>query len=154
MTVAGIGLTGPRTPRWMVAALIGSLAVNLLVVGLVAGASWRGRDTATACRGPTPNLLGYASTLPTDRRKALWARTAEERVHVRPFRRDVRAARDDPAVVNVVTLSAVPMPAARSQSASRKTRRPSSAAATPAAPPAATPAAVSTTTPVASAPQH
>jgi len=58
--------------------------------------------------------------------------------------------RDDPAVVNVVTLPAVPMPTSKGQSASRQTRHPSSAAVLP----AATPAALSTTTPVASAPQH
>ena len=95
MTDAGTGRLAGRLPRWAVAALVGSLAVNLLVVGLIVGASWRVRGNTVVCRGPTPNLIGYAGTLPRDRREALWERTAQERLEVRPFRRDVRAAREE-----------------------------------------------------------
>jgi uncharacterized membrane protein len=45
--------------------------------------------------GIAPNLLGYASTLPHERRKALWDETDTERLHLRPFRREVRTAREE-----------------------------------------------------------
>jgi uncharacterized membrane protein len=83
------------TPRWMLALLFTSLAVNLLVVGSVAGAMWRHRMPPVSSGPVIPNLMGYASTLPAERRKQLWEETAEERGHVRPFRRAVRAARDE-----------------------------------------------------------
>jgi uncharacterized membrane protein len=63
---------------------------------LVAGAVWRFRPPPHLVGSVViPNLLGYASTLPTPRRKALWDATSEERRHVRPFRREVRAAREE-----------------------------------------------------------
>jgi uncharacterized membrane protein len=83
-----------RAPRWMLLLLIGSLAVNFLIIGLTAGAMWRFRGPPPLA-GVTPNLLGYASTLPADRRKALWDQTEEERQTLRPFRREVRAAREE-----------------------------------------------------------
>jgi uncharacterized membrane protein len=83
-------------PRWMQVALLLSLAVNLVIVGLVAGAVWRFRPPPHhAANIVIPNLLGYASTLPAQRRKALWDATAEERNQVRPYRREVRAAREE-----------------------------------------------------------
>jgi uncharacterized membrane protein len=82
-----------RAPRWLLAALFASLALNLVVVGLVAGAIWRFRAPVWA--PITPSLLGYASALPPERRKQLWEQTAEERAELRPLRREVRAARDE-----------------------------------------------------------
>jgi len=82
-----------RAPRWMLVLLIASLALNFIVVGSVAGAMWRFR-APPPWSSVTPNLLGYASTLPADRRKALWDETEQERQHIRPFRREVRAARE------------------------------------------------------------
>ena len=78
----------------MLLLLIASLAVNFLVFGLAAGAMWKFRGPPPLA-GVTPNLLGYASTLPSDRRKALWDETEAERQHLRPFRREVRAAREE-----------------------------------------------------------
>jgi len=45
MTEAGIGAVrgGWQMPRWSVALLTASLALNLIVVGLVAGSIWRAR---------------------------------------------------------------------------------------------------------------
>jgi uncharacterized membrane protein len=83
-----------RAPRWMLLLLIASLAVNFLFLGLAAGAMWKFRGPPPLA-GVTPNLLGYASTLPSDRRKALWDQIEAERQHLRPFRREVRAARDE-----------------------------------------------------------
>lgn len=95
MTEAGTGTPGAmrRTPRWLLALLFVSLAVNLLIIGSVAGAMWRFRGPPPWASIVIPNLIGYASTLPLERRKQLWALTADERSHVRPFRRQVRAAR-------------------------------------------------------------
>jgi uncharacterized membrane protein len=96
MSDAGTRMAAPghRAPRWMLAALLLSLAVNLLIVGGIAGAMWRFRKPPAWAGVVTPNLLGYASTLPYERRKALWAATAEERHQLRPLRREVRAARE------------------------------------------------------------
>jgi len=89
-----MGQTVRRAPRWMLLLLIASLAVNFLFLGLAAGAMWKFRGPPPLA-GVTPNLLGYASTLPSDRRKALWDETEAERQHLRPFRREVRAAREE-----------------------------------------------------------
>jgi uncharacterized membrane protein len=89
-----VGQAVRRAPRWMLLLLIGSLAVNFLIIGLTAGAMWRFRGPPPLA-GVTPNLLGYASTLPSDRRKALWDLTEDERQSLRPFRREVRAAREE-----------------------------------------------------------
>src|SRR5204863_208381 len=94
MTDAGNANAGAKrgTPRWVLVALFVSLALNLIVVGSVAGAVWRFRAPPVWATAVTPNLLGYASTLPPERRKHIWDQTVEERRHIRPFRRDVRAA--------------------------------------------------------------
>jgi uncharacterized membrane protein len=93
------GMPGPgrmrRVPRWLLVALLASLALNLVIVGSVAGAMWRFRKPPPWASAVTPNLLGYASTLPAPRRKQLWDTTAEERRHIRPFRREVRTAREE-----------------------------------------------------------
>jgi uncharacterized membrane protein len=89
-----LGQAVRRAPRWMLLLLIASLAVNFLILGLAAGAMWKFRGPPPLA-GVTPNLLGYASTLPSDRRKALWDGTEAERQHLRPFRREVRMAREE-----------------------------------------------------------
>ena len=84
-----------RAPRWLLVALFGSLAVNLLIVGSVAGAVWRHRGPPAWAGVVIPNLLGYASTFAPDRRRQIWEITREERGRMRPFRREVRAAREE-----------------------------------------------------------
>jgi uncharacterized membrane protein len=84
-----------RAPRWVLALLIASVALNLIIVGSVAAAMWRFRTPPVWAGSVTPNLLGYASTLPPERRKDLWERTRDQRQQVRPVRRELRAARDD-----------------------------------------------------------
>lgn len=106
-----------RTPRGVLALLVVSLAANLLIVGLVSGAVWRFRHGHPPMADVVaPNLLGYASSLTPERRKELWERTAEERRNIRPFRRDVRTAR------NAVTeaLVAEPFDRQRFEAAQRK----------------------------------
>lgn len=97
MTDAGTTRTGAmrRIPRWLLALLFASLAVNLVVIGSIAGAMWRFRGPPPGASPVIPNLMGYAGSLPTERRKQVWEETAEERKHARPFRRQVRAAREE-----------------------------------------------------------
>jgi len=102
-----------RAPRWLLVALFASLALNLVVVGSVAGAVWRFRKPPPWAGAVTPNLLGYASTLAPERRKQLWEQTADERSHIRPFRREVRAAREE----TVKALVAEPFDQSQFQSA-------------------------------------
>jgi uncharacterized membrane protein len=89
-----LGQAARRAPRWMLVLLIASLAVNFLFLGLTAGAIWKFRGPPPFA-GVTPNLLGYASTLPPDRRKALWNEIETERQYLRPFRREMREAREE-----------------------------------------------------------
>lgn len=84
---------GGRVPRWVLVLLVLSLALNLLVLGSVGALMWRVRAASALGGAVAPNLLGYASTLPTERRKELWELSAQERQQVRPYRREVRAAR-------------------------------------------------------------
>jgi uncharacterized membrane protein len=84
-----------RAPRWMLVVLFASLAVNLVIVGSVAGAVWRHRGPPAWAGVVIPNLLGYASTFAPDRRKQIWELTRTERGRMRPFRREVRAAREE-----------------------------------------------------------
>jgi uncharacterized membrane protein len=84
-----------KAPSWLMAALFASLAINLVVGGSLVGAVWRAHAPPPGALAIIPNLLGYASTLSPQRRTELWDRTAEERGHIRPFRREVRAAREE-----------------------------------------------------------
>src|SRR5258705_12188562 len=97
MTERGLGARKAdwQMPRWSMLLLTASLALNLIIIGLVAGSLWRVHAHQPTVRGVTPNLLGYAASLPQDRRDTIWNATAEPRQHIRPFRRDIRAARED-----------------------------------------------------------
>jgi uncharacterized membrane protein len=95
MALGASAMDSGRAPRWMLFLLVSSLALNLLVLGLVGGLMWRTRIPPPWAHTVTPNLLGYASTLPADRRQELWELSAKERENVRPFRREVRAARQE-----------------------------------------------------------
>jgi uncharacterized membrane protein len=84
-----------RAPRWLLVVLFASLALNLVIVGLLAGAIWRFSMGPAWAGAVAPNLVGFASTLPPERRKMIWEQTIEERRQLRPFRREVRAAREE-----------------------------------------------------------
>ena len=47
-----------RAPRWLLVVLFASLAVNLVIVGSVAGAVWRHRGPPAWAGVVIPNLLG------------------------------------------------------------------------------------------------
>jgi uncharacterized membrane protein len=85
-------------PRWVKGALFGSLAVNLLVLGLGAGAMWHVR-TGQAVGGGNlyGNLVAFSQTLPASRRNDLGALIGDTRQQpeMRAQRQAVRAARQD-----------------------------------------------------------
>jgi uncharacterized membrane protein len=109
MTDHAVSHPRARSARLVPALLIVSLALNLIVIGLFAGAFWRYRSGGYLPSQVTPNLLGYVSTLPTPRRNEVWAKTAEERQLIRPLRRELRNVRDE--VIGV--LEAEPFDRAR-----------------------------------------
>ena len=82
--------------RWIGLALVGSLVLNLILIGASAGSFLRHLIAPAAVATPavSPNLLGYTSILASERRKELWTRTEEERSNVYPYRRELREARE------------------------------------------------------------
>jgi len=79
MAAVATGMGSARAPRWVVATLVGSLALNLVVIGAIASSLWRGSfETAETPPGRVPRtVVGYASTLPAERVNEL-KRLAEE----------------------------------------------------------------------------
>ena len=93
-----------KAPRWMWALLIVSLAINLLVVGVVAGAGF-----ARPFGGPGSAALGfglvrYGMAQGGEARDETRQVLARERPRIDPIRRELRAARLDVAA----TLEADP----------------------------------------------
>lgn len=85
-----------RRGRWLKIALVASLAVNLLLIGAAAAAFVRHRIMAAAALGGySANLLGYAQSMPPQRRGDLWRATRDERRSMQPLRAEVRAARSE-----------------------------------------------------------
>lgn len=111
MTVVGLEpKAGPgRVRRWLMPALIASLALNLLVVGMLGGAVWRFRHGSGNPNGQGASLLGYVSTLPAARRDALIASVGDPRLELRPLRQEQRTARAEFAAA----LAAEPFDRAR-----------------------------------------
>jgi len=106
MTAVATGFRSPRAHRWMVTTLVGSLALNLIVVGATVSVLWRQHfeppevrlleppEARSSGRAPM-NVLSYAVTLPPERVKDLERRTEEEWRKVRPLRRALLVARDE-----------------------------------------------------------
>ncbi len=84
-----------RTPRWLLAILVVSLLLNGLIVGAFAARRW-------ALEGHTPwpgssvnaHLVGYAVTLPGERRREIWRSTEALRAEMRPTRKAMQEARE------------------------------------------------------------
>lgn len=93
MTDSGPSDAVPRRwPRWKGIVLVVSLALNLLVVGVVATAAIRHR------LGPPPGftqatVVTFARSLPEPRRREIWESTRPERMALRPYRAELRRAR-------------------------------------------------------------
>jgi len=81
----------PRTLRW---ALVASLALNVLIIGAVAGTvcfSHRRPPHGFAPKGP--GLLGFAHTLPRERSDMIRQRFADAQPNMETLRRGIRDAR-------------------------------------------------------------
>lgn len=84
-----------RTPRWLLAILVASLLLNGLIAGAFAARRW-------AFEGHTPwpgssvnaHLVGYAVTLPGERRREIWRATETLRNQMRPTRKLMQDARE------------------------------------------------------------
>jgi len=93
MSIANLGSRfSPRTLRWV---LIGSLALNVLIIGTVASALCIARFG-----GPHPGggfkgspLLGFARTLPRERADVVRQKIADVQPNLEAVRRGVRDAR-------------------------------------------------------------
>jgi uncharacterized membrane protein len=84
------------TRPWVKYLLIASLALNLLMVGTLAGAALRARQAL----GGSGNVFGYIDRLPKERRDVLHSRAGELRPALRQMREQVRqAARDRTAAM-------------------------------------------------------
>jgi len=96
MTAVATDMTSARPARWMTPLLVGSLALNLIVIGAIGSLLWRGHAESTATplgRRVVPNIVGYAVTLPPERVSELERLTKEEWQNVRPLRRALLEAR-------------------------------------------------------------
>jgi uncharacterized membrane protein len=91
--------TAPRKtwlggPRWLAGAFIVSLALNLLILGIVGGAAWRWRTYGP----PSPDMMGgfaaFASHLPAERRRDLAPVLEPQRAEIKRLRMSMREARD------------------------------------------------------------
>jgi uncharacterized membrane protein len=86
--------------RWLWVALIASLAINAVLIGMVARTLWQVRaNVALAGVGPDARLPAFVNTLPPERRDVLRKAGAPERpwMMLRPLRLEVRQARADAA---------------------------------------------------------
>jgi uncharacterized membrane protein len=80
--------------------LVASLALNLLILGAVAGSMYMfGKHPSRHGFGHAEDfgLMGLTRSLPADRRKELRKELREDRANLRPLANDVRAARRDAA---------------------------------------------------------
>lgn len=88
------GQPGGGQRRWARPLLIGSLMLNLLLIGAIAGGFWAARH-----RGPhglqriEQGFIGYVKSLPKDRAQALLASSESSRQTFRAQRRELRERR-------------------------------------------------------------
>ena len=90
--------------RWLKLGLIASLAVNLLVIGGIAGSmlAWQRHGPRGAGRGGEEfGLLGFSRTLPAERAAVIRKAIQAERTALRPLRDEIRDARREAADVLV-----------------------------------------------------
>lgn len=97
-TPAAAPVVRTRTPRWVLALLILSLAVNALVIGIVLRSVWHLRTAAAMSVDGLPSTFGrYVSQLPAQRQEAIGRNLAEGRQRVFALRRELRQARQEAA---------------------------------------------------------
>lgn len=90
------GAVPRRTPRWMRVALVTSLALNLLTIGLIVSAAWHLRQSAGGF-GLHGRLLGFAATLPEERSSAIGGLLRQAQPTLRPLRQEAWRARREAA---------------------------------------------------------
>ncbi|MEO8651205.1 MAG: periplasmic heavy metal sensor [Hyphomicrobiaceae bacterium] len=91
-----------RTPRWLLAILVASLLLNGLIVGGVAARRWAfGPHMPWPGSSVNAHLVGFAVTLPGERRRVIWQSTEALRAEMRPVRKVMQQARDDVRAVLV-----------------------------------------------------
>jgi uncharacterized membrane protein len=84
----------PRAPRWMWVVLVGSLAINLLGIGLVAGTFWQVRHARATSHGALPaRLAHFADTLPAERGAAIRDAIRAAQPAIKSLRQHARQAR-------------------------------------------------------------
>ena len=84
-----------RTPWWLLSVLVVSLLLNGLIAGAFAS-RWGTFSAATPWPGSSVNahLVGYAVTLPDERRREILRSTESLRAEMRPIRKVMQDARD------------------------------------------------------------
>jgi uncharacterized membrane protein len=97
MTAVVTSLSRHSPPRWVIPALLVSLAFNVVILAALGVGLWRHGSRVDASAAPhlAPNILSYASTLPKVRREELWNKTEDQRRIVRPLRLELREAREE-----------------------------------------------------------
>lgn len=88
--IAGAQPGGKR--NWLKIGLLASLAINVLLLGLIGGSAWRLRDAAMT-NAIGPSMFAYSNTLPGDRRAEIRRLFVERRPVVRPLRVAAQQAR-------------------------------------------------------------
>ena len=93
-----VATPAPRR-RWLMPVLIASLALNALVIGMVARSVWHTRAAINVAGGLDGNLPAFVNQLPSERRDALQQQIGPNRpwLALRPLRADIRRARQDVA---------------------------------------------------------
>jgi uncharacterized membrane protein len=89
-------MTSTRPSRWVMPVLVGSLALNLVVIGAIGSILWRNHSEFTSTqlsRRVVPSVVGYTVTMPPERFSELERLTKDEWQQVRPLRRDLMEAR-------------------------------------------------------------
>ena len=85
-----------RAPRWIWIALIASLALNCLVLGIVFRSMWQiGHVHALGGDRMSAGLDGFVGSLQPERRKELRQIGSAERTLLRPLRLELRRLRDE-----------------------------------------------------------
>ena len=96
MSAPSAAAAGARAPRWMRVALVLSLALNLGIAGLVAGAAWRSAgDAGMHAVPPVEGFRSVARALPSAHRESLHDELGALRGEFRDIRREVRTAQRD-----------------------------------------------------------
>lgn len=83
-----------RAPRWMWITLVASLALNLLVIGVVASAAWQFHNRSSGFQG---RISAYLDTLPPQRSEALKGILERSQPTIQPLRDEIRQTRREAA---------------------------------------------------------